>query len=416
MRRRMRFSTLLLLCVGVALFLSLPAAALVSRVSAWTDAAGEQTGMAQMLSRLSREKNLSAQDLASRDFRGPMHVSVAEALPAWSAEEAEAFARDGIVTIQGRDGEPVTFLRLNDAVLRLSGSHSGRTFWRVFRRALVTISIPIGGFLLLTGLLLRGLLRWFRGLSDASEQLQTGNYGIHLREDMYGEAGAINQRMNRLAEELRTADQRDSQLLSQVSHELRTPLASIRGYAQLMGMEGLSPAERDAFAGIIADESGRLGRVTDRLLRLAELSTHRSGQLHIEPCSLDESWRRVLAAADSCVQAEVLDSVTVLADPDLLQLIWQCVLEGLPEGARTWVYCRENDGRGTAAVRCLAPVEHLDALPVLRRAAALCGGRMEEQHSPGTWQLTTAFPLAPLDNLRASRYDTDRVQTIPGGN
>jgi signal transduction histidine kinase len=74
-------------------------------------------------------------------------------------------------------------------------------------------------------------------------------------------------------QELRQLDRMKDWFISSVSHELRTPLTSIRSFSEILqDYEDLSPEERLEFAGIIREESQRLGEMIDELLNLAKLA------------------------------------------------------------------------------------------------------------------------------------------------
>lgn len=74
-------------------------------------------------------------------------------------------------------------------------------------------------------------------------------------------------------QELRQLDSMKDWFISSVSHELRTPLTSIRSFSEILeDYDDLGPEERLEFAGIIREESQRLGEMIDELLNLAKLA------------------------------------------------------------------------------------------------------------------------------------------------
>ena len=66
-----------------------------------------------------------------------------------------------------------------------------------------------------------------------------------------------------------------SQFVSDASHELRTPLASVRGYAELYRMGGVSDDKVPAAMERIESEARRMGVLVDDLLELARLDESR---------------------------------------------------------------------------------------------------------------------------------------------
>ncbi|MBI3979937.1 MAG: PAS domain S-box protein [Chloroflexi bacterium] len=71
----------------------------------------------------------------------------------------------------------------------------------------------------------------------------------------------------------READELQSTFLSVISHELQTPIAVIRGYAELLGEEGLDlpPTELRGRLLAIRDESRRLAKMVENLLQASRL-------------------------------------------------------------------------------------------------------------------------------------------------
>ena len=68
--------------------------------------------------------------------------------------------------------------------------------------------------------------------------------------------------------------------MANISHEFKTPLTAIRGFSETL-LEGAleDSGNRQRFIEIIHDHALRLSRLTDDLLRLAQIE---AGQLHLE--------------------------------------------------------------------------------------------------------------------------------------
>jgi signal transduction histidine kinase len=83
---------------------------------------------------------------------------------------------------------------------------------------------------------------------------------------------------NRIAAELKVANEAKDEFLGLISHELRTPITVIHGGARVLRMRGekLDDATRQELIADIEEESDRLHRVVENLLVLsrAELKTH----------------------------------------------------------------------------------------------------------------------------------------------
>jgi signal transduction histidine kinase len=97
---------------------------------------------------------------------------------------------------------------------------------------------------------------------------------------MHRHAEAVQREADRIAE-LAAAEQSakaKDQFISQVSHELRTPLTSIRGFLGLLlndHADKMSPADRDEYLAVIDRNSGRLLRLVEDLLFVAQMDEGR---------------------------------------------------------------------------------------------------------------------------------------------
>ncbi|MFS0723106.1 sensor histidine kinase [Paenibacillus sp. 1P07SE] len=65
-----------------------------------------------------------------------------------------------------------------------------------------------------------------------------------------------------------------SEWISNVSHDLKTPLASIQGYAELLGEEGIDGAERLEYAGVIERQSIYMKELIEDLNLTMRLRSH----------------------------------------------------------------------------------------------------------------------------------------------
>jgi len=132
--------------------------------------------------------------------------------------------------------------------------------------------------------------RFFAGLPLLLRQDTPGVVGVFSREPMslefllhlelnVNQLAAALERIRLLAQlqkharqlaaanaELQRLDSAKNWFLSTVSHELRTPLTSIRSLAEILQTYDVSAAERVEFAGIIKDESDRLGSLLNSIL------------------------------------------------------------------------------------------------------------------------------------------------------
>jgi signal transduction histidine kinase len=117
------------------------------------------------------------------------------------------------------------------------------------------------------------------------------------------------------------------EFISNVSHEIQSPLTSIRGFAQALQSDQLSPEDRHHYLSIIETESKRLSRITEDLLKLAALESEHA---KFEPAAyhLDKQIRDLILACEpqwteKGIDMDVtLEEVTIMADQDLLSQVW----------------------------------------------------------------------------------------------
>jgi PAS domain S-box-containing protein len=106
--------------------------------------------------------------------------------------------------------------------------------------------------------------------------------------------------------------------LAMISHELRTPLASIKGFAGTLLASDVTwqPESQREFIGIIDTEADRLAELIEQLLDLSRIE---AGTLRISPRV--ETWERILAAAESQLQALTVQHRLVVQAPPVLPSI-----------------------------------------------------------------------------------------------
>ena len=165
--------------------------------------------------------------------------------------------------------------------------------------------------------------------------------------------GQLASSVNKMALELDQMETMRQEFISNVSHEIQSPLTSIRGFAQALQNQRLSPEERRHYLGIIETESTRLSRITKNLLRLAALESEHA-RFEPAPYRLDKQIRGLILASEpqwaaKAIDMEVaLEEIAVTADEDLLSQVWTNLLHNsikfTPEGGRICVDLCRQDG------------------------------------------------------------------------
>ncbi|MEA4972481.1 MAG: HAMP domain-containing sensor histidine kinase [Candidatus Metalachnospira sp.] len=109
-------------------------------------------------------------------------------------------------------------------------------------------------------------------ISRQAESYASGKYKVRITDAGDDEIGRLAERMNDMGEALARNDILQKELIANVSHELRTPLTLIRGYAEtLRDITGDNTQKREKQLSIIIDESERLGKIVEDILKLSQL-------------------------------------------------------------------------------------------------------------------------------------------------
>jgi signal transduction histidine kinase len=138
---------------------------------------------------------------------------------------------------------------------------------------------------------------------------------------------ALTNSVNKMALELDQMENMRQEFISNVSHEIQSPLTSIRGFAQALENDQLTNEERHHYLSIIEEESTRLSRITEDLLKMASLESEKL-KYDPKPYRLDMQVRSLILACEpqwknKLIDMEVsLEELTITGDEDLLSEVW----------------------------------------------------------------------------------------------
>ena len=228
---------------------------------------------------------------------------------------------------------PVTYVRLGDgSILRISLSREYNLFWIAFFRIVFAAISFLAVFAAMAALAAIRFSRPITALTAATRTIQEGDFTVRLPENEAGEIGELMRSFNGMADELSRTAFLQKDFISSVSHEFRTPIASIRGFARLLQMPGLTEEQRQEYVALIAQESDRLSRLSETLLRLSALE-QQTGPASVADFRLDEQLRQVIlrlepewSAKDIDWQLELAD-VSIRSDEGLLNHVWINLLQ-----------------------------------------------------------------------------------------
>jgi signal transduction histidine kinase len=158
-----------------------------------------------------------------------------------------------------------------------------------------------------------------------------GQFDVQLQTNRKDEIGQLNASFNEMALELAQLDRMRREFVANVSHEIQSPLTSISGFAKAMRQKPMSEENRIYYLTIIQEESDRLSRLSQNLLRLSSLQ-HDRHPVQSTAFRLDEQLRKVVIALEPQwsgkeIALELdLKPVTVHADEDQLSQVWTNLL------------------------------------------------------------------------------------------
>ncbi len=187
------------------------------------------------------------------------------------------------------------------------------------------------------------------------------------------EAGQLGLALNHMLERLDDAfaiqaasEDRLRRFVADASHELRTPVTTIRGYAELYRVGGLSaPGELDEAMRRTEQEAVRMARLVDDLLNLAKLDEGRPLERRpVDLAALVADAARDAAAVDPGrpITTQVDAPIVVQGDEDRLRQVLANVVGNalVHTPAGTPIELRVADHDGTAE---LAVVDHGPGMP-----------------------------------------------------
>ncbi|MHB8125330.1 MAG: sensor histidine kinase [Desulfitobacteriaceae bacterium] len=165
-------------------------------------------------------------------------------------------------------------------------------------------------------------------LTDAAKEMAKGNLSFRIKHKKKDEIGELMDSFNHMASELQKIDKMRETFVSNVSHEIQSPITAIRGFTRAIS-DGIIPAENQKeYLEIIYQETLRLSKLSDNLLRLASLDSD-NHPFHPAMYRLDEQLRRMILVteplwAEKNLQVELdLQDCQLKGDQDLFEQVWQ---------------------------------------------------------------------------------------------
>ena len=196
---------------------------------------------------------------------------------------------------------------------------------RILLISLVTVFI-IGCLLIL--LASHYIVKPIKRLTGAAKEMAKGNLSFRIKHKKEDEIGELMDSFNHMATELQKIDIMRENFVSNVSHEIQSPITAIRGFTRAISDGIIPPENHKEYLEIIYQETIRLSKLSDHLLRLASLDSD-NHPFHPTRYRLDEQLRRMILATEPLwteknLHVELdLRECQVYADQDLFEQVWQ---------------------------------------------------------------------------------------------
>jgi len=184
-------------------------------------------------------------------------------------------------------------------------------------------------------------LKPIRRVIDATNRLAAGDFSTRLRLAGPSAFTELADSFNRMAEELGGIEMLRADFVDNFSHEFKTPIVSIKGFAEELKHDDLSPEQRNEYLDIIIGESSRLATLATNVLNLSRVEKQ-TILANRERFDLTEQLRRcVLLFENKLNQHRLnltieLDEIALVGDEDLLSQVWINLIDNAvkftPEG------------------------------------------------------------------------------------
>lgn len=166
-----------------------------------------------------------------------------------------------------------------------------------------------------------------QSVTNAAGQLATGDFTVRLKTNKKDEIGKLTKSFNQLATSLSNMEKVREDFVSNVSHEIQSPLTSIKGYTRALKDGLVAAEEQKEYLEVIYQETDRLSRLSDNLLKMASLDSEHH-PYHPDHYRLDEQLRRAVLATEPLWQEKEmkmelrLTQQRIYADQDLFEQVW----------------------------------------------------------------------------------------------
>jgi len=332
---RSRMMIALYISAAFAAVVSLLFAYVISHVNVQSELQLQQNALAVYLLEIDNRTDLTLPTMLNMiDDVEDTHVElVTEDSPSLPEDFFATMAqRQIIATLDDATQTPVTYVQLTDGVVKISSLYGRSLFVVAFFRVISASLTYLAVFVLMTTFASFRLSKPVQVLTRAHERVQEGDFSVRLPDNQPGEMGELMRSFNDMTETLGSTAYLQKDFISSISHEFKTPIASIRGFAKLLQMPGLTEEQKAEYISMIAHESDRLSRLSETLLRLSALE-QQTALASLSTFSLDEQLRQVILRLEPNWSSKNIDwqldlsEVELHSDQELLNQVWINLLQ-----------------------------------------------------------------------------------------
>jgi signal transduction histidine kinase len=249
------------------------------------------------------------------------------------------------------------------ALIRGKAANASAGFWYSFLTFIIATVLFLGVASFIGRFILGGQRQnIFTTLTDAMRRIAVGDFDVTVPVDSHDAKSPMSEvagSLNEMVESLKRMETMRQEFVSDVSHEIQSPLTSIAGFAQALHDEQLGVDQRHHYLDIIEEESKRLSRLSDNLLKLSALDS-RAQPVQRGVYRLDAQLRSVILSSEPQwlqkrieVAAE-LDPLTIEADEAMLHQVWSNLMHNAikftPDAGRITISCRRSEAGALVTV------------------------------------------------------------------
>ncbi len=321
----------------------------------------QQQAAAVYLMEMSKRTNLSVEDIIYLAQQNGLSVTILG-----EGDDIPASVQEGLQTrslhtqLDDVADMPVTYVQLTNALIRIDVGPGTNLYFVSFFRVLTTAASYLAMVVLMVTLISFRISKPVHQLTLANARVQEGDFDVRLPDDVPGEMGDVMRSFNAMTESLGQTAYLQKDFISSISHEFKTPIASIRGFAKLLQMPGLTEEQRQEYISLIAQESDRLSRLSETLLRLTALE-QQTAPASLSRFSLTEQIRQVIlrlepawSARNIAWQLELEEDVVLESDEALLSHVWinliQNAMKFSPDGSTITAAATLEDGMAVVRI------------------------------------------------------------------